>query len=480
MKKILAVLLAMAMMLSLLTACGGSKTDEPADDATNDAAASDDAATDEPADEPAEETPADDAAEVDSFVMDEPEGEYTELTVWTFIELHQEFYINMAEKWNEANPDKQVRLTCINMQYDNMHNKLAIALESGNGAPDVVDIEIGKFPAFINGATIDLLDLNSYIDPYRDSIVESRMDIYAKDGAAYGYPTHMGTTVAFYNVELLEAAGIDYTTIKTWEDWKNAGVAYYEATGKPFSYVETTASWIINLMLVQKGGSYFDAEGNPNLTSQEMTDILNFLVECQETGAFTTIPGGQPDRDEAYASFNAGDFACQIMPFWQTSRFLNYMTDLNGKVEIATVPQWEVGGDVWTIGGGGTGTAVVSTGANAELAAEVFAFIKCSSEASTDIWNVLGFDPINCEVWSDTSLTQNPDNAYVQYFANAPFDPLVEMQDSIGALTDQTNAYWSDVTNEFCTVTLYSIFEGGVSVDEALASSQATVESYVS
>ena len=44
------------------------------------------------------------------------------------------------------------------------------------------------------------------------------------------------------------------------------------------------------------------------------------------------------------------------------------------------------------------------------------AYIKLSAEASKEIWNVLGFDPVNTEVWTDTALTQNPDNQFVQYF----------------------------------------------------------------
>lgn len=470
MKRILALILALAMALSL-AACGSSSGNSGGDTADGSAAADATAADETGASED----------EGESFVMDEPEGDYTDLTVWTFIELHQEFYIKMAESWNKENPDKQVRLTLMNMDYDAMHNKLSIALESGTGAPDVVDIEIGKFPSFINGATIGLYDLSSAIEPYKDSVVQARLDIYSKDGAVYGYPTHVGTTVAFYNVELLEDANIDYTSIKTWDDWKEAGVAYYEATGKQFSDLETTAQWVVNLMLVQKGGSYLDADGNPNLTSDELKEVLTFLKECQDTGAFSPMPGGQPDSDEAYASFNQGDYVCQIMPFWQTSRFTNYMTDLSGKIAIATVPRWSTDDTTpWTIGGGGTGTAIVASSENAELAAEVFAYIKLSSEASVEIWNVLGFDPVNTEIWSDASVTENPDNAFVQYFVNSPFAALIEMQDSIGALTDQTSAYWSDVTNETSTVTLENIFENGADIDEALESSQETVMSYVS
>ncbi len=153
------------------------------------------------------------------------DGDATTINVWTFIELHQKFYTEMAKKWNEEHPDKKVKLVLSNMQYDDMHNKLSLALESGKGAPDVVDIELGKFPSFTNGK-IGLMDLTDAIAPYKDNVVESRLDIYGKDGKYYGFPTHVGTTVAFYNDDLLKEAGIDYTTIKTWDDFKAAGVKY--------------------------------------------------------------------------------------------------------------------------------------------------------------------------------------------------------------------------------------------------------------
>ena len=136
------------------------------------------------------------------------DGDATTINVWTFIELHQKFYTEMAKKWNEAHPDKKVKLVLSNMQYDDMHNKLSLALESGKGAPDVVDIELGKFPSFTNGK-IGLMDLTDAIAPYKDNVVESRLDIYGKDGKYYGFPTHVGTTVAFYNDDLLKEAGID-------------------------------------------------------------------------------------------------------------------------------------------------------------------------------------------------------------------------------------------------------------------------------
>lgn len=415
------------------------------------------------------------AASAGKKEMDVGGSDVTTLNVWTFIELHQNFYVAMAEKWNEAHPDKKVKLVLSNMPYDDMHNKLSLALESGEGAPDVVDIELGKFPAFMTGK-IGLMELNDAIEPYRENIVKSRLDIYTKDGKEYGLPTHVGTTVAFYNEKLLSDAGINYADIKTWDQFKEAGVKYHEATGKYFACVETSAQWMVNLMLAQKGGDYIDENGKLNLTSKEMAEVLEYIKGMQETGAFATVPGGQPDNEEAYPFYNSGDYAVQIMPFWQTSRYVNYMKDLKKQVAIAPVPVWnENDKEAATIGGGGTGTAIVKSSEHAQLAAEVMAYIKLSEDANKEVWNVLGFDPVNTAVWTDTSLTQNPDNQFVQYFTNYPFDTLLKSKDGIGSLRAYTDEKYPSINNEFCNVTLNSIFEDGVDVAEALQSSQETL-----
>ena len=70
---------------------------------------------------------------------------------------------------------------------------------------------------------------------------------------------------------------------------------------------------MINLMLAQKGGNYLDADGNVNITSDEMVEVLTYIKGMQDTGAFATVPGGQPDNEEAYPFYNSGDYAAQIM-----------------------------------------------------------------------------------------------------------------------------------------------------------------------
>ncbi|MBE6070640.1 MAG: carbohydrate ABC transporter substrate-binding protein [Clostridium butyricum] len=395
-----------------------------------------------------------------------------EMEMWTFVELHAKFYEEMLNQWNEQNPDKQIKINFTVLPYDDMHNKLQSALLSGKGAPDMCDIELGKFANFLKGEP-QLESFNDAINPYKDKIVKSRLDLYSKDGKVYGLPTHVGATVAFYNTELLEAAGIDYATIKTWDDFKAAGEKYYAATGKYLGTADTSATWQINAMLAQQSTDYVDESGKPQLNSSEMIKGITKLKELQDANAIATVPGGQPDTEEAYGAYNNGDYACAIMPFWQMSRYTNYMPELSGKIAIAPVPVLEEGMPS-SVGGGGTGTVVTKTAKNVQLAKEFLAFAKLSEDGNVKIWQKLGFDPCNTDIWTNEAITHDENNEFVKYFKNNPFDVLNEIKDEIKLIKSVDAS--PTINNTLCTVTLNSIFEDGQDITEALTEAQEQVE----
>ncbi len=400
----------------------------------------------------------------------------TSLEMWTFVGLHGDFYKNMAVKWNEANPDKKVEINVNVMPYDDMHNKLQIALNSNEGTPDFVDIEQGKFSNFTQGQPA-LMDLSSAIADYKDDIVQSRLDLYSKDGKVYGLPTHVGATVAFYNTELLEAADVDYTKIKTWDDFKAAGSKYYEATGKYLGTADTSALWTTNLLMAELGSDYVDGD-KLQVNSDAMVKAMTLLKDLQDANAIQTVPGGNPDKEEAYGAFNNGDYACAIMPMWQMSRYTSYMPDLAGKVAIAPAPVVD-GTKAKSVGGGGTGTSVVAGKEHSDLAAEFLSYAKLSYEGNVEIWDALGFDPCNMSVWEEKEVTHNEDNQFVKYFINNPFDVLNEIKDGIAGLNSHASSLYPYINNEFTTVTLNDIFENGADVKEALDQAQADLENEV-
>lgn len=401
----------------------------------------------------------------------------TDLSMWVFVELHGKFYQSMVDNWNKLHPDKAINLTITVLPYDDMHNKLQIALQAnGEGAPDLCDVEIGKFPNFLQG-TPQLEPLNDVVEPYKADIVPSRLDIYSKDGTIYGIPTHVGATVMFYNTEMLQKGGVDYKTIKTWDDYAAAGQKVLDATGKPMGVAETSANWTLSAMLAEQGSDYTKDDGSVNVNTPEMKKALTTLQDMQKKGILSTIPGGQPDSEEGYGYINQENVASFAMPLWFMPRFVDYMPDLKGKFAIAPLPVFEEG-EPRSVGLGGTGTVVTKTGKNAELAKEWLAYAKLSEEGTRQIWSLLGFDPTNKKLWTDSSLTQDQDNQFIQYFETNPFDVLNEVKDEI-SLIKSTSAC-PTIYNALDTQTLNSLFEDEADVDSTLSDLQDQLENVVS
>jgi arabinosaccharide transport system substrate-binding protein len=400
----------------------------------------------------------------------------TSLDMWVFAELHATYYEQMAKLWNEENPDRPIDLKVTVYPYEDMHNKLLLAANSGSGLPDVVDIEVNQFSNFVaeDGRT-PLADLTEAAEPYQDDIVQARLDLYTRDGVVLGFPTHVGAFVAFYNTRLMEKAGIDYTTIKTWQDFQEAGAAYNKATGRAFGVASTGVDMVEPLIIAQLGGNMFAEDGSVAVNSPEVVEALELEQTMQEAGAISTIPGGSPDTEEAYGAINNGDYAAIVYPAWYTSRFVDYMPDLSGDIAIAPAPVVE-GSEVATIGGGGTGTAVPEASPNKDIAMEWLAFAKLSPEANVAVWEVLGFDPVNMSVWEDKEVTHNPKNRFNKYFQTNLFDVLNQYQGDIGHFESFTNPNLPEVDDQMTTVTYTEIFENGVPAKAALDQAQSDLE----
>ena len=249
-KKLVSVLLSVAMTAALLTGCGSGD----AASTTSDAAATEEAADDEASE--ATEEAADDVEvaeeEIPTSTFGDPNG--THLEMWTFVELHGQHYGVMAEEWNKQNPDRTIEITCTTYPYADMHTKLLTSLESGAGAPDICDVELGQYPNVVAGLDQWLVPLDDYAAPYMPTMVKARMETYAgEDGHYYGAPYHIGATTMYYNVAAMaEAFGISneeviakIDAVKTWDDYTAIGEEYCQAAGEgKWNRIRDRKTWI--------------------------------------------------------------------------------------------------------------------------------------------------------------------------------------------------------------------------------------------
>lgn len=468
-KKLLSVLLSTAMTASLLVGCGSNAagTDAAATDAATEDAATDDAAAEDAAEEGTTE------AEPTAVNTVGPDGA-THMEMWSFVELHNTFYASMLEKWNEQNPDRQIQITFTTYPYADMHNKLTLALQSGTGAPDLCDVEVGQFPNFMQGE-VQLYPLNDALAPYKDSLVQSRLDTYAKDGNYYGAPTHVGATVMYYNTKILEQYGIDYKTINTWDDYTKAGEQLWEASGQTvhMTSVDTAGVDWLWVAMAEYGEDWTGGqEGPANVQLESVKNMLTMQQSWLDSGVAMVSPDGHVDLEAGFQNILDGNIASFPKAMWYMSRFLNYMPEMTDTWAIAPLPVFEAG-QPRSVGIGGTGTVVTNQSADTALAADFLAYAKCSKEGCTQIWEQLGFDVCNTELWTDTAITQDESNQYISYFVTNPFDALNEIKDEIGKISVVTIS--PTINEQMCNVTLNEILENGMDVDEALQEAQDVI-----
>lgn len=349
----------------------------------------------------------------------------TTLTFWTYVEQHTEFMQDAVKTWNQNHPDELVELQTETYPTEDMHSKLLITLQSGDGAPDLVDVNVTRFSDFVQGDSEVFVPLNDIIEPEKENFLEPVLDIYNYDGNYYGIEYHVGAPIMFYNTEILDQAGVKAEDIITWDDLHEAGKKVLAATGKPIITFEVNDSWSYYIMTGEKGGDYFDKDGTCIINSKENAEVLDFMLSMLEDGTAVTTPGGGFHTEEYYGFMAQEGAASMLECLWYMGRFTDYMPELKGKIQVAAPPVWDENSQYPVFGG--TATSITTQCKVPDLAKRFLAEAKISKEGAAKIWNVLGFDPLRWDIW-DTDVMKET-NKYTDYFGKDIFDVVISMKD---------------------------------------------------
>ena len=398
----------------------------------------------------------------------------THFELWSFVDVHNNFYANMVNQWNEENPDRPIQITFSTYPYSDMHNKLMMSLQAGSGAPDMCDVEIGQFPNYLGDDT-PLYALNDALAPYEADLVQARLDVYSKaDGTRIGVPTHVGAALMYWNAEIFEKYGLDYKSVKTWDDYTALGEQLKEASnGEVFlTSVDTGGVDWMWIAMAEYGEDWTGGpDGEVNVQLDSVKKMMTMQQQWLADGIAMISTDGHVDLEAGFKNVSDGLIASFPKAEWYMSRFVNYMPEMEGKYDITTLPVFEEG-QKNSVGIGGTGTVVTAQCADPELAAEWLAWAKCSQAGEEHIWNDLGFDVCNKSLWYDDAFANDESNIYNTFFRVKPYEVLRELDqnDAIGIIYSTKN---SPTLNDYmCTTTLNEVFEDGMDVEEALQEAQ--------
>lgn len=323
------------------------------------------------------------AAQSEASQPQPPAAESVKLELWTFVNTHARWFRSMAESYQEeVNSDFELNVTEI--AYGDMHDKTQIALQSGGvGAPDLVDLEQGRFGGFLRGTSDPgLIDLTDWLKEggYLDDLVASREALYTYQGKIYGVEHALTPVVLYYRADVIEEAGVDVSEIETWDQWIEAvkPVVHDDAVVHNFPTHE--------VLLRQRGGDYFNADGEVTLDTDLSVETMEWILNLRdEHGIARQDPGG----DAWWAALKEGKFLAFVGADWYAGFFKDNAPELSGLWKAMPVPAWEPGG-VRTSCWGGTGNCIVKFSEHVDVAWDFMKFSMLSIEG-----NVRRFEETN-------------------------------------------------------------------------------------
>jgi len=365
MKKLLALILVLALAASAF-ACGGGGTTP----STPSAPAGDTPA----ADAPAADTPDAPAA---------PTGDNV-ITVWCWDpNFNLPAMAEAARIYSAINPDAVVNI--VETPWDQVQDALTAAATTGvlDQLPDIFLMQdmafqrnVLTFPELFVDMTDSGIDFSQF--------ASGKRGFSTVDGRNFGVPFDNGATVAALRVDVLAEAGYtieDFTDV-TWHDFISMGMDILNQTGMPM--ISTTAGGgdFIMFMLQSAGVDMFNADGSPNIAGNPiLIDAIETYLELVNTGVLIEVN----DWTEYVNSFVNNIVAGTISGCWILGSVQE--NEHAGEWRVTNIPRLSVAGGTNYSSWGGSSWAVPSSSANPDLAID---FLKHTFAGSVELYeNIL-------------------------------------------------------------------------------------------
>jgi len=204
--------------------------------------------------------------------------------------------------------------------WGNMREKQALELSGGGGGYDVVYVH-----PFWFGELTD----NNYLVPVTDfcseeeikEFVPNLLELYTRDGVAYGLPDWITTHILAYREDLFKAAG--FSEPKSWDDILKAAEHFADGDnmyGISFPGKKGGAlAGIFSTTLLSNDGWLKDKDGNPAMNSVAAVETVEFLAKLSKYAP----PGYQNNHWEESAAVAGSGKAPMVMLMTANASWLN-------------------------------------------------------------------------------------------------------------------------------------------------------------
>ena len=286
MKKILAALLAVCMVLSL-AACGSKDPTPPANSGT-------------PSTPSGSSTPAP-SGSGDKIEINVVAAQYGQNT--------NNWWADFQDEFNAAY--ENINLTVEVISWNDISTVVNTRV-SNNQAPDILNIDL--FAAYQADGL--LLPAEQYVsDETYAKLYPAFLEQSVVDGTVWAIPDLASARALYYNEDILTAAGVEVPT--TWEELKAAceAIKAYDSSIYPWGIDMTTdeGQAAFAYYIWNNGGDFTDADGNWTLNSDKNVEAIEYAIDLVNSGYTNTDPANET-RYALQDMLGAGKLAMMIGP----------------------------------------------------------------------------------------------------------------------------------------------------------------------
>lgn len=305
---------------------------------------------------------------------DSPSGE---ITIWDRSGDLFEVFDDAIDDFNEVYPDITVNHVAIDIDA-----KLQNTLITGTDVPDGVFLDDAKVAGFAEY----LWDVTDVMEPYAADVAPQKLGVNTLDGRTLGVPFDLDPGLLYYNQAALAQAGIDATTIETYDDLLEAAREYkaFRPDAGPIHLEQSPFLGQLQLEMYasQLGTSIADENGELRLDSPEYEQILTFLDTVQTEQLGTRAEYLSPSDIEPLES---GQEVFYPWAIWFSFAPQQLLPETSGDWRAMPLPAWEQGG-ARSGAMGGSSFVLPKDAENADLAWLFYEFLMFDEAGYTTVW----------------------------------------------------------------------------------------------
>lgn len=324
------------------------------------------------------------------------------LKIWISSQQDKIYYEKMIKLYKVTKPNFKAEIDAFG--FREMPDKLAIALKSGVGTPDICQLDEVLFGIYLNGP-VPFVDLTERIKKANldKTILKQRLNLFSWKKKFYAVPQSVSAYVIYYRKDLFKELGIKVNELKTWKGVEKVG----KRLAKDDQGLMAIDPTFFGVYLRQRGAHLFSKDGKAFPDMNEAVSTMEWIKEMTDNGIFV-----RPTRGSIFdpVFFNStvenGEVLCLPGADWfgldMIQQFLPHMEGKWGIMPLPTV----AGSPHKTASFAGQGLLITKASKKKDQSWDFIKFCMTNKKSNIERFTTGNSFPAYMPAWEEKELLQ--------------------------------------------------------------------------